>query len=108
MFEVCKTRGVPSNPRVFARPVPVQTGWVSCGYGCGLDLGHPRIHPCHSLSTVRLGPLDIRDRNSDDIRVVALRYQSRGDWESGARGDIDMWIFAENVVAERRLESTRK
>ncbi|TFK63497.1 hypothetical protein BDN72DRAFT_963888 [Pluteus cervinus] len=57
--------------------------------------------------TVGLSPLDLRDRELDDIRVVALEYNIIKDWENGARGDMDMWIFAENVVAERRLESIR-
>ncbi|TFK65216.1 hypothetical protein BDN72DRAFT_845804 [Pluteus cervinus] len=52
--------------------------------------------------TIALSPLGDRDFN--DIRVIAVRNRFIEDWETGARGGIDMWRFADNVMAERKRE----
>ncbi|TFK66739.1 hypothetical protein BDN72DRAFT_843828 [Pluteus cervinus] len=37
----------------------------------------------------------------DDSRVMMIRCEPRGDWEIGAKGGVDMWRFAEGILASR-------
>ncbi|TFK66741.1 hypothetical protein BDN72DRAFT_880092 [Pluteus cervinus] len=38
---------------------------------------------------------------ADDQRVVMVRSEPHKDWEVGARGGVDMWRFAEAIIASR-------
>ncbi|TFK61971.1 hypothetical protein BDN72DRAFT_849178 [Pluteus cervinus] len=48
-----------------------------------------------------LGMLDEDHEQMNDSRLVAIRCNSRRDWEMGARGGVDMWKFAESVISSR-------
>lgn len=56
--------------------------------------------------TIALSPLG--DRELGDVRVVAVRYHFIEDWDRGARGGIDMWRFADDVIVGNiRFQSLR-
>ncbi|TFK66114.1 hypothetical protein BDN72DRAFT_844739 [Pluteus cervinus] len=48
-----------------------------------------------------LGELNEDLAEMDDARVVAVKCYAQRDWEAGARGGMDMWRFAEGIIADR-------
>ncbi|TFK64473.1 hypothetical protein BDN72DRAFT_846576 [Pluteus cervinus] len=43
---------------------------------------------------------------TDDKRIVLVRCAPSEDWQTGARGGLDMWKFAEQVIASRNVPGT--